>query len=389
MPFKGLIVLLVCLVNFKAHADYDYNFPISLEIYPEVKTLEAGLIAKSDLRSTLLSVTGHTTLLSDVTKQKITQVLFRVTPVEVSVVKDGVIFDGHLFTKSDFTHATIAEGQKKSDEIHTSSDKCPEVKMKSKIRMVNDRYYLVQKNFSGCNKKAEVIYSYEIYKKEKPKKNSNLKNFLYLADTRYQIPYRWKAPSVEFGVVGDETFFNLVSEALKGYQNLLKAKLKINFVKKDSCDWAAAQQNCIILFESKEKKEDSSIHFAATNVLANPSSGEIVGADILLRKADYDKWKENLKIMIDEQVKKTPESKTKLDLYYNEKSLQYLVNIITHEFGHALGLAHNFSDKNKSIMGYNQLVDLADYDHDALNALYNLKNKNRQSSYELLKAPAE
>ncbi len=390
MHLKSIFILFVCLINLKVYAVYDYNFPISLEAYPVVKTLDIGLVKKSDLRSTLLSATGDTNLLSNLFKQQITMVLFQVIPIEVAAVKEGVIFDGHLFAKTGISHATIASGQEKSDEIHTSSNRCGEVEMDFKIRKVTDNFYLVQKSFAGCNQKAEVIYTYEFYKTDKSKKNSDLQKFLYLKDTDYQISYRWKAASVEFSVVGDDTFFSLVSESLKTYQKLLKDKLKISFVKKESCEWASSEQHCIILFDSKEKKEDAPIHFAATNVLANPSSGEIVDADVLLRKADYDKWKENLKLMIDEQIKKTPESKVKLEQYYNTKSLQYLVNIVTHEFGHALGLAHNFSDKNKSIMGYNQLIDLADYDYDALNVLYNLKNKKRQSSdYELLKAPVQ
>lgn len=384
-----LLISALALTNYKALAAYDYNFPVSLETYPEVKVLDVGLIKKSDIRSTLLSATGQTDLLGESFKKPITQQLLKITPVNALIGKQGVTFDGHLFTKTALSHARIAEGQEKYDEIYTSSN-CGEVEMESKIRKVNEKFYLVQKNFSGCGKKAEVIYTYEFYKKVKSKPSPELQNYLYLADAEYQNPYHWKKPAVEFAVVGDEAFFLMVSETLKIYQNVLKDKLNISFVKKESCDWASPEQHCIILFDSKQKKEDSSIHFAATNVAANPSSGEIVDADILLRKTDYEKWKENLKLMIDEQIKKTPDSKAKLELFFNTKSLQYLVNIITHEFGHALGLAHNFSDKNKSIMGYNQLVDLADYDYDALNALYRLKNKKRQSSaYELLKTPVQ
>lgn len=390
MPFKIILVLLVYLVNLKAYAVYDYNFPFSLETYSEVKTLDTSLIKKSDIRSTLLAAKGQTSLLSDAFNQQITQALFKVIPVETSANQKGVIFDGHLFTKTGISHASVDMGQEKSAEIYRSTNGCGDVEMESKIRKVNDRLYLIEKNFSGCDKKAQVVYTYEFYKKEKPKANSDLKKFLYLNDSQHHMPYRWKASSIEFGVVGDDTFFSLVSESLKTYQNLLKDKLKISFVKKDSCDWVSSEQHCIILYVSKEKKEDSSIHFAATNVLANPSSGEIIDADILMRKADYEKWKETLRLMIDEQIKKTPDSKAQLEQYYNSKSLQYLVNIVTHEFGHALGLAHNFSDKNKSIMGYNQLSTLADYDYDALNALYNLKNKERQTAdYELLKAPVQ
>lgn len=367
---KFFFFWLLILVGQCSWATYDYNFPIQFESYPKVTTIDPQLISKSEIRSTLFAAMGDTDLVSMLSNQKLTSLLLSTEMIEAVKKEKEYVLKDH----------------------YTSTNLCSETQVSTDVRKMNRTAYLVKKEFYGCNKRAQLVYTYEFYPKAKEvaKISKEQKKYLYLSDKEHQVPYRWKKKEIEFQVVGNEKFFNLVSEALKNYKLLLEPQLKIKLIQSESCEWIDPNKHCIFLYDSKVKKQDNSIHFAATNLLANPVTGEIIDADILLRKADYEKWQEQLKAMIDEQVKKSPESKAKLDQYLAMKSLQYLVNIITHEFGHALGLAHNFSEKNQSIMGYNQLVNLADYDYDALNALYDLKNKKRSSvDYELVKAPVK
>lgn len=348
----------------------DYNFPIQFESYPKVTTIDSQLISKSEIRSTLFAAIGDTSLVAKLSNQKLTSLLLSTEVIEVVKKEKEYALKDH----------------------YTTTNLCSETQVSTDVRKMNQTTYLVKKEFYGCNKRAQLVYTYEFYPKAKriAKISKEQKKYLFLSDKEHQIPYRWKKNEIEFQVVGNENFFNVVSEALKNYKLFLDPQLKIKLKQSNSCEWTDPNKHCIFLYDSKVKKQDNSIHFAATNIIANPVTGEIIDADMLLRKADYEKWQEQLKAMIDEQVKKSPESKAKLDQYFAMKSLQYLVNIIAHEFGHALGLAHNFSEKNQSIMGYNQLVNLADYDYDALNVLYNLQNKKRSSAdYELVKVPAK
>ena len=82
-----------------------------------------------------------------------------------------------------------------------------------------------------------------------------------------------------------------------------------------------------------------------------------------------------------------PETVKKLAEFKLRKIQTMRDNIIIHELGHLLGLAHNFSEKEKSVMSYNGQTALSDYDKAALKFLY-LKEKPSRS-FEVRDRPAE
>ena len=68
--------------------------------------------------------------------------------------------------------------------------------------------------------------------------------------------------------------------------------------------------------------------------------------------------------------KDRPDLAAKLASFSDRKLNTIVLNIVMHELGHVLGLAHNFNSGENSIMDYSDHVTLADYDLDALRAVY-------------------
>jgi hypothetical protein len=90
---------------------------------------------------------------------------------------------------------------------------------------------------------------------------------------------------------------------------------------------------------------------------------------ILLRAKEIRSQRNLLNAVVTAQIRKTPEKKKELLNYLQLKLQQLELNLFAHELGHALGLAHNFNEKEHSIMNYSSDIKLSDYDVDALRLL--------------------
>ena len=91
---------------------------------------------------------------------------------------------------------------------------------------------------------------------------------------------------------------------------------------------------------------------------------------ILLRKREIRSQKNLIAALVRKEKIKNPEKAAEFEAFLRAKTENLALNLVAHELGHALGLAHNFNERENSIMNYSSETKLSDYDLDGLRLLY-------------------
>lgn len=267
---------------------------------------------------------------------------------------------------------------------------CPKIKKELVIKSSSESHISWRRMFAGCGKTLVLDQNIYFYTKEAMGSVAE-SSFGYLRDPETATPFRWKKKIL---LSIDDSFSTEERDDLVWAIRLYQSKapfLKLDFQRipllkspPDNVD-----VHGIYAYESEQTGHlyDRSQRFAVATVAGNPSSGEIVDADIVIRRVELNQFEQTLDALISAQEKKaSPEIKAKLRAYRSQKLQQMRRNLFLHEIGHILGLSHNFSESEKSIMSYEMLTDLSSYDVAALDFLYTGKKPER--SFEFQKSPS-
>jgi hypothetical protein len=145
-----------------------------------------------------------------------------------------------------------------------------------------------------------------------------------------------------------------LKEAVSAWAAPLQKKLKIEYSEsKKYKPFSDLNQKCVYLVEHRIEDARAEVGaFGATLSVVDYSHMRFVDSDVLIFKDEFLKGHST---------------------FDSDSSIQDLYFVILHELGHFLGLDHNFSKNNKSIMGYNFKIErkLHRTDIEAIQALYN------------------
>jgi hypothetical protein len=179
--------------------------------------------------------------------------------------------------------------------------------------------------------------------------------------TGYLLPPagRWGAPTASLSLCGlpNERLKNLVREAAAQWQKALEGRLKIEIrdVPKGYPPFSDINFNCVYWVDGYRPTPNARVRESGTTkLLPHPWGNLIMDADIFFYAAEFAKI---------EAASETEKDKSQLESFHFTA---------LHEIGHWLGLDHPYREGEKSVMSYEGLRELQEYDIAKIQALYPL-----------------
>jgi hypothetical protein len=157
---------------------------------------------------------------------------------------------------------------------------------------------------------------------------------------------------------------NLSESALKQWQKALNKRLDLqaDIIEKSKCPpFSDLNSHTILHVKGYIEYFGKALQQGSTFIVPNFFDSEILDGDIFILESD---WDEALG-----DGKKLSDTKS-LENFHIKVLYQ---TTIAHELGHLLGLHHQFSPEIPSIMGYDDVNELTNYDYKAIQELYPLR----------------
>ncbi|MCB0348303.1 MAG: matrixin family metalloprotease [Bdellovibrionales bacterium] len=196
-----------------------------------------------------------------------------------------------------------------------------------------------------------LVAEYFTTSREPPKVNT-VGNYNYLQGKNVAVNWNQTKPLV-VNLCGKDLneHADWVEESIGHWQKTLENRLDIQLVRKPlGCPpFSDLNTHNIYLIDGVKTAYDH-INAGTTYTIR---LNELIESDIFLFKHELYKY-----------------AKT----YSPESYKKQFLRVVAHEFGHMLGLAHQFNPDIKSIMSYESIFELKDYDIEAVQALYPLRD---------------
>lgn len=161
--------------------------------------------------------------------------------------------------------------------------------------------------------------------------------------------------------ITDKVWKSVAEEALARWNQLGQAALS-HPVFSDSCSNPFLT---LVYSETSGDERDGAIRFGGLYVRKEPA-----GLVIVLRAKEVREHGVLMDKLIATQLKDAPSKAKALAAFKLQKSQEMGLNLLMHELGHALGLAHNFNEAEASIMDYSTRTKFSKYDEDALRLVF-------------------
>lgn len=214
--------------------------------------------------------------------------------------------------------------------------------------------FLVEADFGDGNKKVMAFYFKKLAVQESIRRYVGLV-YEYLFEDK-MVAWDQETP-LKISVCSDEvnasnSLRRGVRDALSPWQRALENRLEVDIeYLEDYPPFSDVNTHCIYTFDEYETRDRRSRRTNPAYALTHPdmSTGKIISSDIFV-------WKEEFR-------------KTFVLGIYDDTGFR---DVLMHEIGHFLGLAHKFVEGVESVMSYEDDREFSSYDRNAIQYLYPL-----------------
>jgi hypothetical protein len=187
----------------------------------------------------------------------------------------------------------------------------------------------------------------------KPSKIQSEQKFFYIQGPNVKTAWPKNKP-VKFSICGKaNNYAPEIKAAVGRWQKALGERLSLNVVQERTYyPFSDLQQNCILFIPQYLREVQETYAEAGGTVYSvDPNTFQFLSSDIMIWESELAKYRD-------------------VGGYTDEMIHDELKFIFVHEYGHALGLDHQF-DGRPSVMSYkHRKPELSDYDIRAIRALY-------------------